>query len=81
MPILTDNIVAGPAGHTTAGPAGCFTAGGPGATTAGPAGYVQIYPATQGVRSVDATMEFEVLDATQPILPESSVGVVVNYTA
>ncbi len=81
MPMLTDNIIAGPAGHTTAGPAGCFTAGGPGETIAGPAGHVEIYPATQGVHSVDATMEFEILDATQSFLPELSVGVVVDYTA
>jgi hypothetical protein len=81
MPMLTDNIIAGPAGHTTAGPAGCFTAGGPGETTPGPAGFVVIYPATQGVRTVDATMGFEVLDATQGSLPEITAGAVIDYTA
>ncbi|MBI5519018.1 MAG: hypothetical protein HY916_03040 [Desulfovibrio sp.] len=39
---LTDNIVAGPAGHTTAGPAGHFEAGPAGSFTPGPAGQVPI---------------------------------------
>lgn len=39
---LTDNIVAGPAGHITAGPAGHFEAGPSGSFTPGPAGHVPI---------------------------------------
>lgn len=39
---LTDNIVAGPAGHITAGPAGHFEAGPSGGFTPGPAGHVPI---------------------------------------
>lgn len=39
---LTDNIVAGPAGHITAGPAGHFEAGPPGSFTPGPAGQVPV---------------------------------------
>lgn len=39
---LTDNIVAGPAGHITAGPAGHFEAGPAGSFTPGPAGQVPI---------------------------------------
>lgn len=39
---LTDNIVAGPAGHITAGAAGHFEAGPAGSFTPGPAGHVPI---------------------------------------
>lgn len=39
---LTDNIVAGPAGHIMAGPAGSFTAGPSGSFTPAPAGHVPI---------------------------------------
>ncbi len=67
---LTDNIVAGPAGHTTAGPAGSFMAGpagsitpapaghvtpGPaGHVTPGPSGHVTVYPATGSIPAVGA---------------------------
>jgi len=90
MPVLTDNIVAGPAGHVQAAPAATFSAGPAGSTVPGPAGHVEITPATQGIRSLDATVAFEVEDATmgyvspdvtQGIVPELRVGVVVHHTA
>ncbi len=43
---LTDNIVAGPAGHITAGPAGSFMAGPAGHVTPVPAGHTPVSPAT-----------------------------------
>ena len=89
MPVLTDNIVAGPAGHVQAAPAATFSAGPSGSTVPGPAGHVEIYPATQGTRSVEATTAFEVTDATQSyivpnvtqgIVPEIRVGGIVFHT-
>lgn len=46
---LTDNIVAGPAGHTTAGPAGSFMAGPAGSVTPAPAGHTPVYPVTSSI--------------------------------
>lgn len=89
MPVLTDNIVAGPAGHVQAAPAATFSAGPAGSTVAGPAGHVEISPATQRTRSVDATVAFEVEDATmgylspnvtQGIVPEIRVGGIIFHT-
>ncbi|WP_031481998.1 hypothetical protein [Maridesulfovibrio frigidus] len=83
MPILTDNIVAGPPGHIVAGPPGHIRAGDSGHFEPGPAGHVEISPATQGTRSVEATMGFVSdnvtgsiisVDATQGIQPLPSVG-------
>lgn len=89
MPVLTDNIVAGPAGHVQAAPAASFSAGPAGSIVPGPAGHVEISPATQGTHSVDATTDFTVEDATigyiipnvtQGIVPEIRVGGIVFHT-
>jgi hypothetical protein len=84
---MTDNIVAGPAGHITAHDPGYFSAGDSGHTETGAPGEVYILPATQGFFSDPATGPFEVLDATkatfdtdatQGIIPESVTGVIVH---
>ncbi|MBU1228346.1 MAG: hypothetical protein KKA55_05140 [Proteobacteria bacterium] len=51
---LTDNIVAGPAGHTTAGPAGSFMAGPAGHVTPAPAGHTPVYPVTATIPYIGA---------------------------
>ncbi len=90
MPILTDNIVAGPAGHFTAHDAGHVSAGGSGHVPTGAPGHVGILPATQNVHSASATLAFEALDATKesfnadatkPSYPESLSGTVVHIVA
>lgn len=85
MPTMTDNIVAGPAGHVFVQGAGSFCAGGSGHTTTGAPGEVDILPATQGFdldsattdfEAIDATQSFINVDATQAIFPESISGTI-----
>ena len=75
---LTDNIVAGPAGHTVAGPAGSFTAGPSGTFTAAPAGHVPISEAGWVPISEGGHVP---IDCTPAVIPYAALIIADVYSA
>ena len=69
---LTDNIVAGPAGHTTAGPAGSFMAGPAGNVTPVPAGHTPVYPVTATIPYIGAG--YVPIDTTPARIPYAAAA-------
>lgn len=77
---LTDNIVAGPAGHTTAAPAGSFMVGPSGNVTPVPAGHTPVYPVTQSIPYIGGG--YVPIDTTPARIPyAASAGGGMSYQA